>query len=289
MNHEHKHEKFFSDLLTHKPDLQEDTLFGLELEGVETLTRKDESTLPEPERKRFIDAVRKMIQEGSYQRIATIHANMQHNMHGNMGRLGLNRFLAWHRRYLLAYEQELQRTDAQLTGEQASSLSIPYWRWSANQEFPQWLEELLPAFGHNGPNSPVVPREAGLGTLPMQADVLAILNDYAARSGLGNEVRDYEKFTYCLEGWADNLPGHNHVHSWVGGVMNNTSHSPADPIFWLHHCEIDRLWWIWQQSHNNNHPPFDRNRLQLDPWTESNYYTVVDLPSIGYEYESILP
>ncbi len=110
-------------------------------------------------------------------------------------------------------------------------MSIPYWRWSVNQEFPQWLEELLPAFGHNGPNSPVVPREAGLGTLPMQADVLAILNDYAARSGLGNEVRDYEKFTYCLEGWADNLPSHNHVHSWVVLIIASSYPKKGGLIF----------------------------------------------------------
>ena len=25
-------------------------------------------------------------------------------------------------------------------------------------------------------------------------------------------------------------------------------HSPNDPIFWLHHANVDRLWWNWQQS-----------------------------------------
>jgi tyrosinase len=290
MKHNIHHEKFFSELLSHKPDLEGDALFGIEADGLETPERKNEATLPESERIRFINAVRTMMREGTYQRIATIHSEMQHTMHGSMGRRGLSRFLSWHRRYLIAFEQELQRTDAQITGKETSSLSIPYWRWSVNQEFPVWLEELLPAFGHDGPNSPSVPREPGVnGTLPTQADVDALLSDYALRSGLGNQYREYEKFTYCLEGWADNLPAHNHVHSWVGGVMNNTSFSPADPIFWLNHCEIDRLWWIWQQSHKNDHPPFDRNRLQLDPWMESNYDTVLDISALGYGYESILP
>jgi hypothetical protein len=31
-----------------------------------------------------------------------------------------------------------------------------------------------------------------------------------------------------------------------GGAMNSAS-SPADPIFWLHHANIDRLWATWQR------------------------------------------
>ncbi|MFK5283783.1 tyrosinase family protein, partial [Lacticaseibacillus paracasei] len=44
------------------------------------------------------------------------------------------------------------------------------------------------------------------------------------------------------------LPAHNHGHSWIGGIMNNTVTSPTDPMFWLHHSEVDRLWQIWRQS-----------------------------------------
>ena len=25
--------------------------------------------------------------------------------------------------------------------------------------------------------------------------------------------------------------------------------SPNDPVFFLHHCNIDRLWALWQQAH----------------------------------------
>ncbi|PGH30982.1 hypothetical protein GX50_06255 [[Emmonsia] crescens] len=43
---------------------------------------------------------------------------------------------------------------------------------------------------------------------------------------------------------------HNNVHGWVGG--NYTGHmseipvATFDPLFWLHHCNIDRMWAIWQ-------------------------------------------
>lgn len=286
----HKHEKFFSDLLNQKPDFSE-AVVNAGLEAHDVPVRRDESTLTDAEQARFVEVVRQMMQDGSYQRLAVIHANMRHNMHGQgNNRLGLNRFLSWHRRYLLAFEQELQRTDRQLSGQDTSALTVPYWRWSENRQFPTWLEGLRPAFGHDGPGSPAVPREPGPSTdLPTSADVQAIINDFDNRSGLGADMRTYEKFTYCLEGWAQDLPAHNHVHSWVGGVMNNTMYSPADPIFWLHHCEIDRIWWIWQQDHGNDHPPYNRRRLQLDPWTESNYYTVLDIDAIGYGYDVVEP
>ena len=169
-----------------------------------------------------------------------------------------------------------------------SNLAVPYWRWSVNPKFPAWLLETTPAFGHAGPGSAPVPREIGVsGTLPIEHDVSEILANYVIRSGQGDQINEYEKFTYCLEGWADNLPAHNHVHVWVGGIMNNTSYSPSDPIFWLHHCEIDRLWWVWQQSHSNVHPSVPRESLQLTPWTESNYHSVIDIKTIGYSYDRV--
>jgi len=41
---------------------------------------------------------------------------------------------------------------------------------------------------------------------------------------------------------------HNRVHVWVGGSMNPGS-SPNDPVFFLHHCFVDKLWADWQKLH----------------------------------------
>jgi tyrosinase len=41
---------------------------------------------------------------------------------------------------------------------------------------------------------------------------------------------------------------HNTAHDWVGGSLA-TPCSPNDPVFWLHHCNIDRLWAEWQLQH----------------------------------------
>lgn len=37
---------------------------------------------------------------------------------------------------------------------------------------------------------------------------------------------------------------HNLVHVWVSGDMG-PAHSPNDPIFFLHHCNVDRIWESW--------------------------------------------
>ncbi|KAL4879315.1 hypothetical protein BJY04DRAFT_220171 [Aspergillus karnatakaensis] len=43
---------------------------------------------------------------------------------------------------------------------------------------------------------------------------------------------------------------HNNIHGWVGGDFNgHMSQIPVatfDPLFWLHHCNIDRIFALWQ-------------------------------------------
>ena len=58
---------------------------------------------------------------------------------------------------------------------------------------------------------------------------------------------------------------HNGPHTWIGGEDNwTTGNAPVfiagpmaipavavnDPVFWLHHCNVDRLWSTWQQRHS---------------------------------------
>ena len=55
-------------------------------------------------------------------------------------------------------------------------------------------------------------------------------------------------FRNTLEGWVG--PGHIHnaVHQWIDGSMQSGT-SPNDPVFFFHHCNIDRLWAVWEQKH----------------------------------------
>ncbi|KAF5597589.1 Tyrosinase [Fusarium subglutinans] len=55
-------------------------------------------------------------------------------------------------------------------------------------------------------------------------------------------VKDYDIYRQRLEAGP-----HGAIHSAMGGDMvPNTS--PNDPIFFFHHTQIDRLWYLWQQE-----------------------------------------
>jgi Common central domain of tyrosinase len=59
-----------------------------------------------------------------------------------------------------------------------------------------------------------------------------------------------------LEGWA--LPSapalHNRVDVWVGGDMLPSS-SPNDPVFYMNHCNVDRIWEAWLKRHGRTYQP----------------------------------
>ena len=71
---------------------------------------------------------------------------------------------------------------------------------------------------------------------------------FAERKSLTNALftdASYDDFSFNLEDI------HNLVHVLVGGDMVDIATSAYDPIFWFHHCNVDRLTAIYQASHPN--------------------------------------
>src|SRR4029434_10711863 len=70
--------------------------------------------------------------------------------------------------------------------------------------------------------------------------------------------------------FVDSLNGpHNRVHDWCFGTMSDISWSSVDPLFWLHHAEIDRIWSKWQAKHPKRHPALSGTDAIMDPWPET--------------------
>lgn len=255
-------------------------------------SRKDATSgFTASEQAAFKNAVASLVQDGTYLGLVQNHMDMSHDMHGSMGETGLYRFLAWHRRYVVEFERELQRVDAIARPDAPEPLRVPYWRWQ--DPFPAWLNGFLPA---NDPTSGTPPDARKTAPPPDKAnaaDLDIIVNQFQIQqTGLPNE-NAYVKFTYGLEGWGQRpdgsgLPAHNHGHAWVGGIMNNTSTSPTDPVFWLHHAEVDRLWEIWRQTNPTPGPPLTGSDRIMDPWAES-YDDLLDTSILGYTYDSGAP
>ena len=237
-------------------------------------TRKDESELQDEERENFINAVGNLISSGRYNQIVNIHADMTHDMHGrNMitgeeSETGVQRFLAWHRAYLLEFEKLLQLSHPEIT--------IPYWNWTKNQSFPKWLSDFTPSDLINRDNQSYnVSRDIGKNSpLPTPDDI---------KHGMQMSMT-YTDFTLFLEGWYP-YGAHNQVHMYIGDTMT-TMYSPADPVFWLHHAECDRLWHIWQLSHATEHASLYGKSAIMDPW-QYRYKDLTNIKDLNYRYQRI--
>ena len=60
---------------------------------------------------------------------------------------------------------------------------------------------------------------------------------------------------YDVTPWDTSSSGfRNRVHVWVGGDMLPSS-SPNDPVFYLNHCNVDRIWEAWLTQHGRKYRP----------------------------------
>ena len=83
----------------------------------------------------------------------------------------------------------------------------------------------------------------GAPSLPNSDDVSNTYN-YSVYDGPDWNEGVEDSFRNQLEGFRG--PGmHNLVHQWVGGSMGPGT-SPNDPVFFLHHCNVDRIWEVWR-------------------------------------------
>lgn len=75
-------------------------------------------------------------------------------------------------------------------------------------------------------------------------------------------------------GLLENMP-HGGIHNWVGGTAPNGSpgfmatlrYAPRDPIFWLHHANLDRLWKRWLDQGGGRQNPTGNNDWMNDVFT----------------------
>ncbi|HEY8583914.1 MAG TPA: tyrosinase family protein, partial [Capillimicrobium sp.] len=107
--------------------------------------------------------------------------------------------------------------------------------------------------------------QTGYGRLPSTDDVVAALAvaPYDAKP-YNRRVPGERSFRSTLEGGGTSRPSHNTVHVWVGGEWGDDGESmgtmalgtsPNDPVFWLHHANIDRVWSSWSASHGPAYVP----------------------------------
>jgi tyrosinase len=227
--------------------------------------RKDQKTFTATEWNTYIDAIEAIAAPGAasptYKDFVNVHvkamtgAGHAWGVHTMMGMKGRN-FLAWHREYLARLEARLMLVNPLVT--------IPYWNWVVNRSVPSQLSNAsdLASWG-------IARGTFDAGGLPTQADINSVM--------LKNT---FDTFQSALEGGP-----HNWVHNAVGGTMA-TSGSPADPLFWLHHANVDRIWADWQKTHTSasQKPSNLTEQMQPPPIITRKVSDVLSTNALGYVY-----
>jgi tyrosinase len=186
-------------------------------------------------------------------------------------------FLPWHRAYLYRLEQAL--------ADRVAGVTLPWWDWTTTREIPApfavaaaggtanplFSTETLVTAADIRDGAPLV-EETSRATSP--PDLLPHADDLRA-------VLDQPNYAFFNDA-CENI--HDGVHGWVGGTMGNVGYAAFDPVFWAHHCMIDRVWWLWQQQGRMNAVPFAGwEDLVLEPFNLT-IRDVLNANALGFDY-----
>lgn len=252
------------------------------------------------------------------------------NKYWNQCQHGSWYFLPWHRGYLLALEARLRQDIIDQGGP--ATWALPYWDYfgdngKQNKIPPAFLAKQLPdkspnplyvimRYGPNGDGDIFIPTKLSDPTIPDEDAVdqnTALAEsqftiDSEVEFGFGGPKTIFEHGGQH-HGMLESNP-HDFVHGYVGmypdvktrnqkyGLMGNPNTAALDPIFYVHHANIDRLWASWSEVGNLNpsesgwlngpSKSFVMPDLSGNPWT----YTPKDMvspESLGYKYQELTP
>lgn len=229
----------------------------------------------------YVTGVRAMRAAGTYHRYVFWHEQVMHR-HDPSDPTGMRgpahrgpAFLPWHREFIWRFEQDLKAALGQ------PEFGLPYWNWAADK-----TDGVLPTsrvwsfIGANtgsislggSPWTRMTAQLEGATYAPVNTTTaarrefdgfsdptfghIAHIQDRAAADAFMSNIA----LVYDSANWNTTSTGfrstnertfHDRVHVLVGGDlgdMSDTIISCNDPIFFLHHAMIDRLWARWQDA-----------------------------------------
>merc|ERR1719189_2716395 len=87
-------------------------------------------------------------------------------------------------------------------------------------------------------------------------------------------------------GYRDIESIHNDIHTATGGIMADLDVASFSPLFWLHHCNIDRLFETYLDLEPNSSSEMHRSEFNqsAQPWGARISAT---FRMIGYRYDRL--
>ena len=215
-------------------------------------------------------------------------------------------FFPWHRMYLFQFER-IVRSFVTAAGGPAN-WTLPFWDYSSGaprNSLPAGFR--LPKLPDNSANPLfVAQRRSGINTgTPLPPAVVStttalnktVFTNQGANTGFGGPQTGFNHQGGAF-GALEATP-HGSVHVQVGGptgLMTDPDLAALDPIFWLHHANVDRLWDVWRLKHQTNVNPTTQS------WLTRNFSlrnttgaavtmkvsgVVSDITQLDYTYEGL--
>jgi Common central domain of tyrosinase/Polyphenol oxidase middle domain len=161
-------------------------------------------------------------------------------------------FLPWHRMYLIFFERIIRL----LSGN--ASFSLPYWDYTAGTAagnvYPARALPLIfrqPTTGNplfNSVRNATINAGGQMSTSTVSTTAAMASTVFAGPTGSSNSFGSQQlsapNHGASPHGLLETTP-HDAVHVAIGGWMGSFGTAARDPIFWMHHCNIDRLWNAW--------------------------------------------
>jgi len=283
-------------------------------------TRPSVAALTDTQKRRYIRAFTKLNTSGWLAPYIEIHNRFMMSMHGTMPgmpaarrRAAILQFLPWHRLYVLNFERQMRSADQaealRLNEVVSDDFAVPYWPWRTYRAFPglldatmrRWLFDFHPDIVDSTGatvrtvrrDEPTILATPGPSTLPTASEVTN------AMIAAGNLIHFVDPnlavpgggFSEALE-WL-----HNNVHIWIGGTMAAVPIAPSDPVFWMHHAEIDRIWRTWTvmpfvgdaalRAPAMGGADFVLPGLTGPAGGAARSNDVLDVTSLGYDYDTL--
>jgi tyrosinase len=191
-------------------------------------------------------------------------------------------FLPWHRMYVYFFERIVRK----ISGN--AQFTLPYWDYTSRANHgvitPEFRQGSLLVNNRNPGVNTGQPIDKGQR---YQLNLDALKETGYQQNG--------PKMGFCadLDGF---LHGSVHVFTGTRTNMGAVPYAAQDPVFWAHHCNIDRIWTSWNKNGGNN-PTNDSSFMngQFVFADENGTRVVAKVPdflqidALGYTYDALEP
>ncbi|ORZ34378.1 hypothetical protein BCR44DRAFT_1514117 [Catenaria anguillulae PL171] len=232
--------------------------------------RRPYSSLSQKERADYAKAINTMKQSGALDRMTLKHrTGIKYHM--------TTQFLPMHRAILKEFEDELIKANPAIQG-------LPYWDELADSAAPlsstMFATDGVSAMQPGALTAPFAGLTDDSGRVVQRrprSTISGKFNWIPSSVSMAAALKSFKTFGE-MSGVVEVVP-YNAYHGMIGGHMGDPRISPADPVFYLHHCYIDLLWALEVKVG-------DGTVLYENKWKNADMIKYED--QLCYRYESAL-